>query len=200
MFTFRVLFLFTLLAVTMAAKVDAREMESDKWTSKYDRHFEKYSKRYFGPHFEWRWFKSQGIAESNLNSDASSPVGAEGIMQLMPATYEEIRQENPTFIGIKDPRWNIAAGIFYDRQLYRKWRNPMPSEERLFLAFSSYNAGYGRVLRAVRKTGKDDYSWTEVKKHLPGETRGYVARIAELMDATNRHRESTLRHLADLFN
>jgi len=184
----------------MAAKVDAREMESDKWTSKYDRHFEKYSKRYFGPHFEWRWFKSQGIAESNLNSDASSPVGAEGIMQLMPATYEEIRQENPTFIGIKHPRWNIAAGIFYDRQLYRKWRNPMPSEERLFLAFSSYNAGYGRVLRAVRKTGKDDYSWTEVKKHLPGETRGYVARIAELMDATNRHRESTLRHLADLFN
>jgi membrane-bound lytic murein transglycosylase MltF len=200
MFLYRILFLFTLLTVMMAAKVHARDMESDKWTDKYDRYFQKYSKRYFGPHFEWRWFKSQGIAESNLNSDASSPVGAEGIMQLMPATYEEIRQENPTFLAIKDPRWNIAAGIFYDRQLYRKWRKPMPSEERLFLAFSSYNAGYGRVLKAVRRTGKDDYSWTEVKKYLPAETRGYVARIAELMDATDRHRESALRHLADLFN
>ena len=115
----------------MAAKVHARDMESDKWTDKYDRYFQKYSKRYFGPHFEWRWFKSQGIAESNLNSDASSPVGAEGIMQLMPATYEEIRQENPTFLAIKDPRWNIAAGIFYDRQLYRKWRKPMPEPRNI---------------------------------------------------------------------
>ncbi len=178
----------------------ARAIESDKWHDKFDRHFKKYSKRYFGPHFEWRWFKSQGIAESNLNENASSPVGAKGIMQIMPATFEEIKEQNPTYIGLNVPRWNIAAGIFYDRQLYRKWRKPLPSDERLFLAFSSYNAGYGRVLKAVKRTRKDNYTWIEVKKHLPAETRGYVSRIATLMDTTNRHRKTNLRRFSDLFN
>ena len=200
MIVIRHLYLIPLLTFMLAAKVEARAIEADKWPDKYDRHFKKYSKRYFGPHFEWRWFKSQAIAESNLNPDASSPVGAEGIMQIMPATFDEIQEQNPTFVVLKEPRWNIAAGIFYDRQLYRKWRNPLPSEDRLFLAFSSYNAGYGRVLKAVKRTHKkDDYSWVEVKLHLPPETRGYVSRIATLMDASDRHRKAGLRHSVDFF-
>ena len=190
----------SLLAFMAINNGHARAIESDKWHDKFDRHFKKYSKRYFGPHFEWRWFKSQGIAESNLKENASSPVGAKGIMQIMPATFEEIKEQNPTFIGLNVPRWNIAAGIFYDRQLYRKWRKPLPSDERLFLAFSSYNAGYGRVLKAVKRTRKDNYTWIEVKKHLPAETRGYVSRIATLMDTTRRHRKTNLRRFSDLFN
>ncbi len=179
--------------------VHARSIETDKWHDKYDRHFKKYSKRYFGPHFEWRWFKSQGIAESNLDEDAASPVGAKGVMQIMPDTFDEIQQQNPTYLALDEPRWNIAAGIYYDRQLYRKWRKPLPSEERLFLAFSSYNAGYGRVLKAVKRTHKKDYTWVEVKKYLPPETRGYVSRIATLMDSTSRHRQTDSRRFSDLF-
>ncbi len=177
-----------LLAFAAPQAALARAVETDKWPDKYDRHFRKYSKRYFGPHFNWRWFKSQGIAESNLNPQASSPMGARGIMQIMPQTFDEIKQQNPGFVALDEPRWNIAAGIFYDRQLYRKWRIPLPSEERLFLAFSSYNAGYGRVLKAVKRTHRNDYSWPEVKRHLPPETRGYVARIALLMNVVDRHR------------
>ncbi len=188
-----------LLAFAAPQAASARAVEASKWPDKYDRHFRKYSKRYFGPHFNWRWFKSQGIAESNLNPQASSPVGAKGIMQIMPQTFDEIKQQNPGFIAVDEPRWNIAAGIFYDRQLYRKWRIPLPSEERLFLAFSSYNAGYGRVLQAVKRTRKDDYSWPEVKRHLPAETRGYVARISVLMDATDRHRKKRHRLFERLF-
>lgn len=180
--------------------VEARDVVTGKWTDKYDRHFKKYSKRYFGPHFEWRWFKSQGIAESNLKADASSHMGARGIMQILPTTFEEIKSQNPTFLALDDPRWNIAAGIFYDCELYRKWRKPLPSDERLFLAFSSYNAGYGRVLKAVKRTGNNQYSWNEVKQHLPSETKGYVARIAQLMDSESRHRKSSLRKFSDLFN
>ncbi|MDJ0881017.1 MAG: transglycosylase SLT domain-containing protein [Gammaproteobacteria bacterium] len=178
----------------------AGPIETSKWTDKYDRHFKKYSKRYFGPHFDWRWFKSQGIAESNLEADAESHVGARGIMQILPSTYEDIKLVNPSFLALDDPRWNIAAGIYYDRSLYRKWRKPLPSEERLFLAFSSYNAGYGRVLKAVKRTRQEAYTWTEVKKHLPSETKGYVARIAELMNTEDRHRTSGLRKLINLFN
>lgn len=184
-----------LLVLLGQSAVVARPVESDKqkWTDQYDRHFKKYAKRFFGPHFEWRWFKSQGIAESNLNPEATSPVGAIGIMQILPTTFDDIRRANPSFLALKDPRWNIAAGIFYDRQLYRKWRKPLPSEERLFLAFSSYNAGYGRVLKAVKRTGNESYSWTQVKRHLPSETKGYVARIAQLMDTSERHRQPSLR-------
>jgi len=187
----------------LATQVYARPVDSDKqkWTDRYDRHFKKYSKRYFGPHFDWHWFKSQGIAESNLNPKAISPVGAKGIMQILPSTFEDIKKANPTFLVLDDPRWNIASGIFYDRELYRKWRRPLPSEERLFLAFSSYNAGYGRVLKAVKRTRNKDYSWNQVKQHLPSETKGYVGRIASLMDTTRRHRKTGLRDiLTDLLN
>lgn len=183
----------------LAGTCFARPVETEGWTDNFDRYFKKYSKRYFGPHFEWRWFKSQGIAESNLNIQAKSPRGAVGIMQILPTTFAEIQGDNPGFLGLEDPRWNIAAGIYYDRQLYRKWRKPLPSEERLFLAFSSYNAGYGRVLKAVKRSGRKDYVWTDIKPLLPSETRGYVARIAELMNSSQRHRTSGLRSLLELF-
>jgi len=186
--------LFLLFSVLQS--VHARPVEEGRWTNDFDRYFKKYTKRYFGPHFDWRWFKSQGIAESNLKIMAKSHVGAQGIMQLMPETYNEIRGQNPSFATVTEPKWNIAAGIFYDRQLYRKWRKPLPSEERLFLAFSSYNAGYGRVLKAVKRTQDKNYTWVMVKQHLPKETKGYVARIAELMNVENRNRHLKLRGLA----
>jgi len=200
MWCYKQLFFILFLCILATGPVQARLVETDKWTDKFDRHFKKYSKRYFGPHFEWRWFKSQAIAESNLNADAASHMGARGIMQILPSTYEDIKLENPSFLALDEPRWNIAAGIFYDRSLYRKWRNPLPSDERLFLAFSSYNAGYGRVLKAVKRTRSEKYSWSEVKKFLPSETKGYVARIAELMNTQERHRTSSLRSLIDLFD
>ncbi len=37
---------------------------------RYDPYFSKYTKRYFGPAFDWTRFKAQAIAESNLNPDA----------------------------------------------------------------------------------------------------------------------------------
>ena len=38
-------------------------------------------------------------------------------MQIMPATFEEIASENPGIGGgIYEPRWNIAAGIYYNRR------------------------------------------------------------------------------------
>ncbi len=188
--------LILLLFIAVFQSAQARPVEEGRWTNEYDRYFKKYTKRYFGPHFDWRWFKSQGIAESNLDVNAESHVGAQGIMQIMPETYAEIRAQNPTFTSVIEPKWNIAAGIFYDRQLYRKWRKPLPSEERLFLAFSSYNAGYGRVLKAVKRTQNKNYTWVMVKQYLPGETKGYVARIAELMDVENRNRYLKLRGLS----
>ena len=161
-----------------------KHVKHDHWSNQYDGYFRKYTKHYFGPHFDWHWFKAQGIAESGLRPNAKSSAGAKGIMQILPTTYAEIKEDNPHFTRIDEPRWNIAAGIYYDRKLYRKWKKGLPTEERLAFALASYNAGYGKVLRAYRRARDQEgevKNWSQVESHAPGETRHYVRRIKALM-------------------
>ena len=152
------------------------------WPTKYDQYFKKYAKRYFGPNVDWRWFKAQGIAESALRSDARSVVGAKGVMQIMPATFAEIRRKKPQFANLDEPRWNIAAGIYYDRYLYRKITDIDSFQHRLYLTFAGYNAGYGGVLKAIKRANqpREKTEWGQLKRHLPKETQGYVSRIITL--------------------
>jgi len=164
---------------TYASFID-HSVHSGKWTSKYDRHFKKYSKRYFGPLFDWHWFKAQAIAESGLSHDAKSHVGAIGLMQIMPATFDEINKKNPHLSKLEAHKWNIAAGIYYDRTLYRKFKRTA-TQDKLYMTFASYNAGYGRILNASKRTGNEDKNWDDIKRYLPKETRGYVSRIRRLM-------------------
>lgn len=91
--------------------VSVEANEKYKEVTKYDRLFSKYSRRYFGDHFEWLYFKAQAIAGSNLDEHARSQKGADGIMQIMPGTFNDIRKENPGIRGsLKKAKWNIAAG------------------------------------------------------------------------------------------
>lgn len=177
------LLLFTLLTLASLPQAGAARFPLEQvgeWDKAYDTHFRKYSKRYFGPHTDWRWFKSQAIAESGLDPKATSTAGAKGLMQIMPATFKEIRNKNTHFLELKDPRWNIAAGIYYDRYLYGKWRTPPPGEERLYFAFGSYNAGYRRIYKALQKA-PDAGTWHEIKAYVPPQTYHYVKRIQRLM-------------------
>ena len=162
-----------------------RGVSHDQWTNDYDQYFRKYAKHYFGPAFDWHWFKAQGIAESGLRPRAKSPAGALGIMQIMPATYAEIKRKNPHFQSIDEPRWNIAAAIYYDRQLFRKWKKGVSGRERLQFTFASYNAGYGAVRKAYRKAERKESEvkrWKQVERFAPKETRRYVRRILRLMN------------------
>ena len=113
-------------------------VEDEQWTTRFDDHFRKYSKRFFSVAFDWRWFKAQGITESGLRVDATSWVGARGIMQIMPATFQEIAELSSLPLSdTEDPAQNIAAGVFYDRRLYdlwddiptdgSAWRSPSPA-------------------------------------------------------------------------
>ena len=161
-----------------------KHVKHEHWPDDYDPHFRKYAKHYFGPLIDWHWFKAQGIAESGLDPKARSSVGAKGIMQIMPATYKEIKEKNPHFTNVEDPRWNIAAGIYYDRMLFRKWKKGLATEERLSFAMASYNAGYGNVRKAYRKAEKKHGTvreWPQAAPYAPKETRRYVKRIASLM-------------------
>ncbi len=89
----------------------------------------------------------------------TSSAGAMGLMQVMPATYDELRGRYPELGDDPfDPHDNIMAGTAYLRELYDMFGSPG------FLA--AYNAGPGRL---------DDYLTRN--RGLPDETRRYVARI-----------------------
>jgi hypothetical protein len=76
--------------------------------------------------------------ESNFNSSAVSSAGAQGLMQLMPATAEELGVTN-----ILDPAQNIAGGSQYISKCLRLFKGDQE------LALAAYNAGPG----AVKKYG-----------------------------------------------
>ena len=166
-----------------------KHVKHKHWTSKFDRHFKKNTKHYFGPGVDWHWFKAQGIAESGLNPKAKSAVGAIGIMQIMPSTYKEILLKKPNLGKIEEPRWNIAAAIYYNRQLYKRWKKKDISvDERMNFTFASYNAGFNRVLKARKKlrNKKNEApeainNWDKVSPFTPPETRQYIRRIDKLM-------------------
>ena len=167
-------------------------------TARYDETFRKYTKRYFGPAFDWRLFKAQAIAESNLRVGARSRAGARGIMQLMPATYQEIRSKNPEITGKWDhPEWNIAAGIAYARQLWLAWTNDFIVDHLREFMLSSYNAGRLTLLRAQRVAEERRLNprlWPSIETVAPtvprwrhDETLSYISRVLGNLSDMDSH-------------
>lgn len=121
--------------------------------------------------------------ESGFNANAISPVGAQGMMQLMPATVKHINSNSP--ISIKTafhPGQNIAGGTWYLRSLYNQFK-AYPEIQRWQFALASYNGGIGRVSSAIQKVSKlkkkptKQVSWIEISSYLPTETRHYVPAV-----------------------
>jgi soluble lytic murein transglycosylase-like protein len=170
--------------VGLLLAAQGERVDDPVWTNKFDTHFHKYTKHYFGAGFDWRWFKSQGIAESGLQASAKSSSGAIGLMQILPSTFAEIKKQKPDYASIKTPRWNIAAAIYYDRYLYKRWQKQgvASRDDGLALMFASYNAGFARINGIAAKTDQqDDLQWDQVRPNAPPQTRHYVQRIGGLM-------------------
>ena len=187
------------LLITVAIFSVSKAIQARVVTDRHDDTFRKYSKRFFGVGFDWRIFKAQGMAESNLNLNAKSFVGAQGIMQLMPTTFQEIRSKNPEIKTINHPEWNIAAGVYYDRQLWTQWREDIDQFDHNRFMLSSYNAGRGTLMRAqevARTKTLDPKLWPSIRAVAPEvprwrhqETLGYIERIEaflEQMDDSGR--------------
>jgi membrane-bound lytic murein transglycosylase MltF len=101
--------------------------------------FRKYGEQY---NLDYLLMMAEGFQESSLNQEAKSQVGAIGIMQLMPATGEQMKVGD-----IAQTEANIHAGVKYIRFMVDKYfaNEPMTDTNKLLFAFASYNAGPGRV-------------------------------------------------------
>jgi membrane-bound lytic murein transglycosylase F len=188
---------FVVIVCAVAGPAAAQQAVTDR----YDESFRKYAKRFFGPGYDWRLFKAQAMAESNLDPSARSFCGARGIMQLMPTTFKEVQTKNPEVLSIDQPEWNIAAGIFYDRQLWKQLTDhPEVADRRRFM-FGSYNAGRRTLQRAqdiAEQKALDPLVWPSIQVVAPtvprwrySETLQYVTRIEQnlsRMDANGRVR------------
>jgi membrane-bound lytic murein transglycosylase MltF len=196
----RTLIVITLLLFASASDGLAQRVPRDQ--ARYDDLFRKYSKRFFGVGYDWRHFKAQAMAESNLDSAARSYVGARGVMQLMPSTFAEIQSRQGEFSSIDNVEWNIGAGIYYDRQLWRQWNELATTDERRRFMYGSYNAGHRTITRARRVAAArqlDAHTWASIEQVAPEvqrwrhrETLGYVRKIqrnyAELVDRERARR------------
>ncbi|UCD57266.1 MAG: transglycosylase SLT domain-containing protein, partial [Candidatus Hydrogenedentota bacterium] len=113
------------------------------------------------------------------------------LMQIMPSTWEQIRTRNPYIKGSrKEARWNIAAGIWYDYDIWRRWSPKRTQQDRINFMMASFNAGLGHIMNAQRlaaSRGLDHHAWESIETTLPEitgrrsrETIRYVNRINEI--------------------
>jgi soluble lytic murein transglycosylase-like protein len=102
-------------------------------------------------------------AESNFNHRAVSPVGAQGLMQLMPATATQLQVDDAFH-----PEKNIEGGVRYLSYLLKLYRG------NLTLALAAYNAGEGAVAKYHN----------QVPPYR--ETKNYVKRVLSFYDSFSR--------------
>lgn len=113
--------------------------------------------------------------ESAFRADARSPVGALGLMQLMPATGRQIAQDlqdTVDTLDLRQPETNIRYGVHYlRRMLDRLQDNPI-------LATAAYNAGPSKIVQWLPiGTPVPADIWAETIPYR--ETRAYVQRVME---------------------
>jgi soluble lytic murein transglycosylase len=120
---------------------------------------------------EWALVYAVMREESRYRPDAVSPVGARGLMQILPPTGEKIAED----LGVSDfdvgrlfqPETNIRFGSYYLRQLLRRFNGRWP------LAIAAYNAGPEVVASWAEERGSasrdvfvDSIPYAETRRYL----------------------------------
>ena len=184
-------------AFNSRGKIDAKLSQDDAeivelhfkfFVHEHRRTFERYLERSarFLPHIK-KVFTDRGIpeeiaylsmVESGGNPNAISPVGATGLWQFMPFTGKKFGLTQTTWLDERrDPFKATYAAADYLLKLYNDFSD-------WHLAIAAYNAGEGKIGRAVSGTGAKDFfelcrldSSLEEKQRLRDETRQYVPRL-----------------------
>ena len=182
------------------------DKEREKFNATVDL-FRKYSDQYG---FDHLLLMAQGYQESRLDQGMRSPVGAIGIMQLMPTTAAD------KSVGIPDISTadnNVHAGARYLRHLREVYFNDPELDEMnaMLFCFAAYNAGPNRICRLRNKTrdlGLDANRWFGNVEQIVADEVGrepvrYVRNIVKyytaykLAEAERLKRESMKSELSD---
>jgi membrane-bound lytic murein transglycosylase MltF len=143
--------------------------------------FEQYGARYS---LDWLLLAAQAYQESGLDNRKKSPVGAIGIMQVMPATARDprVRVKN-----IEELERNIEAGTKYLRLMIDDYyeAEPMTRLDKALFSLASYNAGPARVAKLRAEADKlqlDENVWFDnveivAARRIGAETVTYVRNI-----------------------
>ncbi len=146
----------------LSTRYDDRTFSINKGMSRYDNLIKSYCK---STKWDWRLVAALIYHESRFDNEAVSPVGATGLMQLMPLTAQE--QGIDSFHFAQE---NIKAGINYLNELSTYWKDIPLKEEQLKFIIASYNAGPGHIIDAVnlaKKYGGNDEVWSNhVDKYI----------------------------------
>ena len=141
--------------------------------------FRKYGAQY---DLDYLLMAAQGYQESTLDQKVKSPVGAIGVMQVMPPTAKELKVGDVTKVDA-----NIHAGVKYMRFMMDQYfkDEPMDNLNKGLMTFASYNAGPARIrqLRSeAEKRGLDPNVWfgnveRVASERIGRETVTYVSNI-----------------------
>ena len=108
--------------------------------------------------------------ESAFNPQATSRVGAKGLMQLMPATAKRFNRKIRVN-HLNDPKVNVALGTKYLKQLLTRF------DGNLIYTLASYNAGENRIDRWKKEIFRNDDPLATIEAIPFEETRNYVKLI-----------------------
>ncbi len=119
--------------------------------------------------------------ESEFDARANSYVGAQGLMQLMPATAKLVAKNISVPYSrtslTKDPNYNVKLGTYYFNMLLEDYDGVFP------FAIGAYNAGPNRIKAWLQRYGDPNrgqinfVDWVELIRFE--ETRNYVQRVIE---------------------
>lgn len=155
------------LAILAAIRGDGWDLVSLRFPLAFEDQFERYSTLRKMPK---SFLLALSRQESALDPKAQSPVGARGLMQLMPATARHTAKSlgDAGAGDLFDPNVNIRLGTEYLRQMLEKFDN------NRILAAAAYNAGPHRVARWVGK----ELPFDAFVESIPfKETRNYVQNV-----------------------
>ena len=147
--------------------------------SRYDALFQRYGQSI---HWDWRLMAAQCYQESTFDPNALSWAGAQGLMQIMPATARHLGLQPSQ---MNDPEQNIAAATRYLAELEQTFSDIRDRRSRQDFVLAAYNGGAHHIRDAMalaHRDGRNPQSWGEVSR--------YVLRLSE----PQYYRDTLVKH------
>lgn len=131
--------------------------------SPYDGYFKVYGRR-IG--WDWRLLAAQCYQESTFDPEARSWAGAQGLMQIMPATADHLGLPRDQ---MNNPERSIEAATRFLAELESAFSDIPDRSERQNMVLASYNGGANHIRDAMRlcqRDGRNPHHWTDVQQYV----------------------------------